>query len=51
MFSYTGLNEETINKLMMNHDIFMTKDGRISISSLNENNIEYFIESLKQSIK
>tara|TARA_B100000963_G_C22631981_1_gene675409 strand:- start:993 stop:2207 length:1215 start_codon:yes stop_codon:yes gene_type:complete len=51
MFSYTGIDEKVIDFLMKNYDIFMTKDGRISISSLNENNIEYFIKSLKKSFK
>ena len=51
MFSYTGINENSIKKLKNDHDIFMTNDGRISITSLNKHNIDYFISSLSKTMK
>ena len=47
MFSYTKINEDVIKTLINEYDIYMTNDGRISISSLNANNIDYFVESIK----
>lgn len=47
MFSYTKINEDVIKTLINDYDIYMTNDGRISISSLNSSNIDYFVESIK----
>ena len=41
MFAYTGLNEDQCNRLIKDHHIYLTKDGRISIAGLNEKNLQY----------
>ena len=51
MFSYTKINEDVIKILINDYDIYMTNDGRISISSLNSNNVDYFVESIKNISK
>ena len=48
MFSYTKLNKNASTELRDSHDIYMTDDGRISVTGLNDNNLNYFINSLKE---
>ena len=44
MFAYTGLNEEMVDELREKYSIYMTREGRISISGLNNMNLEYIAE-------
>lgn len=46
MFCYTGLNKDQVNTLINEYHIYMTNDGRISMSGLNEDNLEYFCTSV-----
>merc|ERR1712150_399648 len=48
MFAYTGLGEKESDELVQNYDIFLTKDGRISIAGLLETNIDYVVESISK---
>jgi aspartate aminotransferase len=41
MFAYTGLNKDQVNRLKKEFHIYLTDDGRISISGLNTKNVEY----------
>lgn len=40
MFAYSGLNEVQVEKLKKEYHIYMTKDGRISISGLTTSNLD-----------
>jgi len=40
MFAYTGMNQEQVQKLRNDYSIYLTMDGRASISGLNKNNLE-----------
>jgi len=51
MFCYTGLNSEQVSKLINEHHIFLTSDGRISIPGLNTSNINYVAECIHQVTK
>jgi aspartate aminotransferase len=51
MFCYTGLNSEQVNKLINEHHIFLTSDGRISIPGLNTSNIDYVAQCIHQVTK
>ena len=51
MFGFTGLSKELVEELRAKHAIYMTLDGRISISGLNTNNIEYIAEAFHQVTK
>eukprot|EP00033_Pygsuia_biforma_P002171 GCRY01002406.1.p1 GENE.GCRY01002406.1~~GCRY01002406.1.p1 ORF type:complete len:404 (-),score=50.40 GCRY01002406.1:895-2106(-) len=45
MFCFTGLNKEQVER-MLSKSIYMTNDGRISISGLNSRNIDYVAQCL-----
>ena len=47
MFSYTGLDADTVEKLKSEYHIYMLKDGRISLAGLNSNNLDRFVAALK----
>ena len=47
LFSIIPIKAEGIDILKNNFGIYMLNSGRINISGLNENNIEYFVSSAK----
>ncbi len=51
MFSYTGLNEQQVDRMIKHHHIYMTSDGRISMSGLNLNNIEAFADAFDETVR
>ncbi|KAL1413377.1 aspartate transaminase aat1 [Vanrija albida] len=51
MFSFTGLKPEQVDQLAEKYHIYLTRDGRISMAGLNDNNIEYFAESVSKVVK
>lgn len=51
MFSFTGLNEQQVQKLREQFHIYMTKNGRISMAGLNTNNIDYFAKSVDSVVR
>ena len=48
LFSYTGLREESVKKLIDEHAIYMPNSGRINITGLNQNNIDIVAEAIKE---
>jgi len=40
MFAYTGMTGEMCDALTSEHDIFLTRDGRISLAGINEGNVD-----------
>ncbi|CAA22173.1 Aspartate aminotransferase, mitochondrial [Schizosaccharomyces pombe] len=46
MFCYTGLNPQQVDVLAKQYHIYLTKNGRISISGLNTSNVRYFAEAI-----
>ena len=40
MFSFTGLTVEQSTAMVEKHQVYMTKNGRISIAGLNEGNVD-----------
>lgn len=46
MFCYTGLTPQQTALIEQRHSIFMSKDGRISISGLNESNVDYVAKAI-----
>ena len=50
MFSYTGLSKEQVAELRTKH-IYMSSNGRISVSGLNSGNVEYFCRSVSEVVK
>lgn len=47
MFCFTGLSETQSKKLCDEYAIFLTTNGRISVSGLNTKNVQYVAESFK----
>ena len=50
MFCYSGLEKEQVARLQEEHGIFMTKDGRISMVSLSNNNIDYVVKAIAEVV-
>lgn len=46
MFAYTGMNSDMCDELTSKYSIFLTRDGRISLAGLNDNNIEYVAKAV-----
>ena len=46
LFSLLPLQKEEVMKLSKNYSIYMTLDGRINLTGLNEDNFEYVIEAI-----
>ncbi|EMC93332.1 hypothetical protein BAUCODRAFT_26640 [Baudoinia panamericana UAMH 10762] len=51
MFSFTGLNEQQVQKLREKFHIYMTKNGRISMAGLNTKNVEYFAKAVDSVVR
>jgi aspartate aminotransferase len=46
MFAYTGMTADMVDELTARYAIFMTRDGRISLAGLNEQNVRYVAEAI-----
>ncbi|WP_188149666.1 aromatic amino acid transaminase [Teredinibacter waterburyi] len=46
MFSFVGINQQQVAKLITEFGIYMVDSGRISLAGLNPTNLDYFCESL-----
>ena len=51
MFAFSGLTPKQVGELQEKHHIYMTKDGRISISGLNTKNIEVVAKAIHDVTK
>jgi aspartate aminotransferase len=51
MFAYTGANIDQVNRLKKEFHVYLTDDGRISISGLNTKNIEYVARAFHEVTK
>lgn len=51
MFSYTGLTAPQCQTLIDNYSIYLVLNGRISLSGLNEHNVDYFAQSVDRVVR
>ena len=51
MFAYTGLNLDQVKRLKSEFHIYLTDDGRISISGLNTKNVDYVANAFHEVSK
>merc|ERR1712039_15901 len=51
MFTFTGLNKGQVEKMVEEHHIYMTGDGRISMAGLNPGNVDYVAECIDKVVK
>jgi aspartate/tyrosine/aromatic aminotransferase len=51
MFSFTGLTEPQVERMVNEFSIYMTKDGRISMAGLNPNNVDYVAQCMDTIVR
>ncbi|CAG8827080.1 443_t:CDS:2 [Gigaspora margarita] len=51
MFCFTGLKPEQVERLTHDYHVYLTKDGRISISGISSKNVKYLAEAIHQVTK
>jgi aspartate/tyrosine/aromatic aminotransferase len=47
MFSFTGLTPKQSEAMVSEHHIYMTKNGRISVAGLTNENVAYVAKCIK----
>jgi aspartate aminotransferase len=50
MFSYTGLTEEQVLRLKEVHHVYLMRNGRASLSGVNQGNVKYVAEAISEVI-
>lgn len=51
MFCFTGMKPEQVQKIIKEHSIYLTNDGRISMAGVTSKNVEYLAESIHKVTK
>jgi len=51
MFSFTGLTQPQVERMVNEFHIYMTKDGRISVAGLNPGNVDYVAECIDNVVR
>lgn len=46
LFMFLDLNQQQINELIQDHGVYLLKSGRISVSGMNQDNLDYIVESI-----
>jgi aspartate aminotransferase, mitochondrial len=46
MFCYSGLTAEQVERLMKEHHVYLTKDGRISMAGITSHNVKYLANAI-----
>ena len=50
MFSFLGVNAGQIKTLIENYSIYLVNSSRINVASINDNNIDYLVNSLAEGL-
>lgn len=51
MFCFTGMKPEQVEKLIKEHSVYLTKDGRIAIVGITTKNVGYLAHAMHQVTK
>lgn len=51
MFSYTGLSEDHVARLRNVHHIYLMRNGRASLSGVNDGNVKYIADAISEVMK
>ncbi|KAL0478331.1 aspartate aminotransferase [Acrasis kona] len=51
MFSFTGLDNAQVKRLIDEHHIYLTSDGRISMAGINPSNVEYIVNAIDEVVR
>ncbi|XP_055709232.1 aspartate aminotransferase, mitochondrial-like [Phlebotomus papatasi] len=46
MFCFTGMDQAQCERIIKDYSVYLTKDGRISMSGVNSKNVQYLAESI-----
>lgn len=46
MFAFTGMSADMCDEMTEKYNIYLTRDGRISIAGLNEGNLDYVAKAV-----
>lgn len=46
MFCFSGLTPEQVEKLKIEHHVYVTRDGRVSMAGINTGNVEYIAKAI-----
>lgn len=46
MFAFLGINPGQVDKLISDHHVYLTKDGRISVAGITPHNVKHLAQSL-----
>jgi len=51
MFCYTGLTEAQVTRMIEEHHIYLTKDGRVSMAGVTSKNVDYLAQSIAEVVQ
>nr|CAI5841381.1 unnamed protein product [Callosobruchus analis] len=51
MFCFTGMTPDQVDKLIKEHSVYLTKDGRISMAGVTSKNVEYLAHAMHEVTK
>jgi len=51
MFCFTGMNQQQSEKLVKDHSVYLTKDGRISMAGVTSSNVGYLAHAMHEVTK
>jgi len=51
MFCYTGMNQQQVEKIISDHSVYLTKDGRISVAGISSSNVGYLAKAIHDVTK
>lgn len=51
MFCYTGLTEAQVARMIDQHHIYLTKDGRVSMAGVTSKNVDYLAECMAEVVQ
>ncbi len=46
MFGFTGLSKQQVERIIDQYAVYMTSDGRINVCGLNQDNLDYVVDSI-----
>jgi aspartate aminotransferase len=46
MFCFTGMTPEQVDRLMKEHSVYLTKDGRVAIVGITSGNVQYLAHAM-----
>lgn len=48
MFCFTGMKPDQVERIIKDHSIYLTKDGRISVAGISSTNVDYLAHAMHQ---